>query len=152
MSKRNLQTLQDQICEMAERLSEDEEHLTAAQLGEELRRSGINPDRLKQNVYQAAREIATRERARGQPASQYLQQAIDQFAPDDVIPRDEKMAIFKMKHWLDNLSAPFSLPTQFQAARAYRKSNNVSNDEQADLDTLEQQLKDEIQQQDDTES
>ena len=147
MPKRDLQRLQDQIREMAQRMTEGEECLTATELGEELRRSGIAPEKLKQRFYEAARDIATRERSANRLAPPSLQQAIDQFAPDDIMPRDEKTALSRMTRWLDRLSAPLSVPEEeaFEATRAYRKADEISEDEKADLDELEKQLKDEIQ-------
>lgn len=146
MPRRDPQRLQDQIREIAQRLTEGEECLTAAELGEELRRSGIAPEKLKQRFYEAARDIETRERSANRPAPPSLQQAIDQFAPDDIMPRDEKIALSRMTRWLDRLSAPLSLPKKeaFEATRAYRKADEISEDEKVDLDELEKELKDEI--------
>ncbi len=149
MPKKDRQRLHDQIRETAKQLTEEEEHLTASQLGEELRRSGIDPEKLKQKFYEVAREIAERERAAGRPAPSYLQQAIDQFSPDDVMPHDEKAAVSKMQRWIQKLSDSFSLPEQFESQRAYRKSGEVSEEEKTDLNDLEQQLKDEIQKEND---
>ena len=153
MPKRDLQRLENQIREMAQRLIQGEEDLTAAELGEELRRSGIDPEKLKQRFYEAVREIATRERSANRPAPLSLQQAIDQFAPDEIVPRDEKTAVSRMTRWLGRLSAPLSLrKEELKAAHAYRKAGEISEDDKADLDELEKRLKDEIQGEDDAKS
>ena len=144
MPNRDLQRLQDQIREMAQRLTDGEEYLAFAELGEELRQSGIDPEQLKRRFYEAARDIATRERSANRPAPRSLRQAIDQFAPDGIMPRDEKTAVSRMTRWLDGLTAPLLPPDQFEAARAYRKAGDVSDEEKTDLDELEKRLKDEI--------
>lgn len=145
MPKRHLQRLQDQIREMAQRLTDGDEKLASAELGEKLRQSGIDPEQLKRRFYEAAQEITTRERSANRPAPRSLQQAIDQFAPDGIMPRDEKTAVSKMARWLNGLTAPLLLPDQFEAAHAYRKAGEVADEEKTDLDELEKRLKDEIQ-------
>jgi len=144
MSKRDLERLFDKIREMAERLTEGEEGKGSSQLASDLRQSGIDPDVLRRRFYEAAKEIAARERASGRPAPLALQQAIEQMAPDDVMPSDSKAAESKMARWLDRFSAPFALPECLETARAFRKAGEASESEQAELDDLERQLKDQI--------
>jgi hypothetical protein len=144
MPKRDLERLFDQIRQMAARLTEGDEGKGSSQLASDLRQSGIDPDILRRRFYEAARAIAARERTAGRPAPLALQQAIEQTAPDEVMPSDSKTAEAKMSRWIDRFSAPFALPADLETARAFRKRGDVDENEQAELDELEQQLKDEI--------
>lgn len=144
MPKRDTERLFDQIRKMADRLTEGDDAKPTSQLAGDLRQSGIDPDRLKQRFHEAAKAIAAIERAAGRPAPLALQQAIEQTAPDDVVPSDSKAAEAKMSRWLDRFSAPFALPADLEAARAFRKDGEVVPDEQAELDELENQLKKDI--------
>jgi hypothetical protein len=137
---------------MAERLTEGDDAKATSQLASDLRQSGIDPDVLKRRFHEAARAIAARERAAGRPAPLALQQAIEQTAPDDVVPSDNKAADAKMSRWLDKFSAPFALPADLEAARAFRKSGEVAPDEQTELDELEDRLKKDIRKEHDGET
>ena len=66
-------------------------------------------DRVRR-FHEAAKATAARERAAGRPAPLALQQAIEQTAPDDVMPSEARAAEAKMSRWLDKFSAPFALP------------------------------------------
>ena len=144
MPKRDLERLFDKIREMADRLTEGEEQKGSSQLAGDLRQSGIDADALRRRFYEAAKRIAARERGLGRPAPLALQQAIEQMAPDDIMPSDNKAAESKMVRWLDRFSTPFTVPEDLETARAFRKAGEVSAAEQAELDTLEKQLKDQI--------
>ena len=144
MPKRDLERLFDQIRQMAGRLTEGNESKGNSQLASDLRQSGLDPDILRRRFYEAARAIAARERTAGRPAPLALQQAIEQMAPDDVMPSDTKAAEAKMSRWIDKFSAPFALPADLEAARAFRKRGDVAENEQAELDELEEELKGEI--------
>jgi hypothetical protein len=81
-----------------------------------------------------------------------VQQAIEQLSPDNVMPSNETAAQSKMGRWLDKFSAAFSLPAKLEAVRAYRKSGDVTTEENADLDALEQELKDKLKKEHEGES
>lgn len=144
MPKRDLERVFDQIRQMADRLTDGEEGKGNSQLSSDLRESGIDPDILRRRFYEAAKAIAARERSAGRPAPLALQQAIEQMAPDDVIPSDTRAAEAKMARWLNRFSAPFAIPADLETARAFRKQGDVAVNEQAELDELEQELKDDI--------
>lgn len=57
-----------------------------------------------------------------------------------------------MSRWLDKFSAPFVLPSDLQAARAFRKSGEVAPEEQIELDALEEQLKNDVRKEHDGEA
>ena len=152
MAKRDTERLLDQIRQMADRLTEGDEAKTNSQLAADLRQSGIDPDVLKRRFHEAVKAIAARERAAGRPAPLALQQAIEQTAPEDVMPSDTRAAEAKMSRWLDKFSAPFAPPADLEAARAFRKSGEVAPNEQAELDELEDQLKKDIRNEHDRET
>ena len=152
MSKRDVERMFEDVREMAERLTAGEEKLAASQLADQLRQSGIDPDLLKKRLHEAVKGIAARERAAGRVAPLAVQQAIEQTAPDDVIPSSPKAAEEKMGRWLDRFGSGFSLPDQLGIARAYRKSGDVNESDQADLDSLEEDLKDRIKKKHDGEA
>ncbi len=144
MSKRDTERLFDQIRQIAVRLTEGDDTKPISQLAGDLRQSGIDPDALKRRFHEAAKAIAAKERASGRPAPLAVQQAIEQTAPDDVIPSDNKAAEAKMSRWLDKFSAPFAIPDDLEAVSAFRKRGEVAPDEQSELDELEEQLKNDI--------
>jgi hypothetical protein len=144
MAKRDVERMFDQVRELADRITAGEERLGASQLADQLRRSGIEPDVLKRRLHDAAKAIAARERAAGRVAPLGVQQAIEQTAPDDVIPSSPKAAEEKMRRWLERFGSGFDVPDQLEVARAYRKSGDVSDPELADLDDLERELKEAI--------
>jgi hypothetical protein len=152
MSKRDTERLLDQIRRMAERLTEGDDAKATSQLAGDLRQSGIDPDVLKQRFHEAAKAIAARERTAGRPAPLALQQAIEQTAPDDVVPLDNRAAEAKMSRWLDKFSTRFALPADLEGARAFRKSGEVAPNEQAELDELEDRLKKDIRKEHDGEN
>jgi hypothetical protein len=86
MPKRDVDRLFEEIRKMAERLTEGEAGKSSSQLESELRTTGVDPNLLRRRLYEGAKAIAARERAAGRPASLALQQAIEQMAPDDVLP------------------------------------------------------------------
>jgi hypothetical protein len=49
-----------------------------------------------------------------------------------------------MERWLDRFGGPYTVPEQLESVRAYRKSGEVSDGEQSELDDLEQRLKESI--------
>ena len=152
MPKRDTERLFEQIQKMADRLTAGDDAKSASQLAGDLRQSGIDPDFLKKRFHEAAKQLAARERAAGRPAPLALQQAIEQTAPDDVIPSDARTAEAKMSRWIERFSGSFALPADLEALRAFRKSGEVAPDEQSELDELEDQLKKDIRKDYDGES
>ncbi len=128
MPKRDTELLFNQIRRMADRLIEGDDAKGTPQIAGDLRESGIDPDALKQRFHDAAKAMAARERAAGRPAPLALRQAIEQTSRDDVMPSDDRAAEAKMSRWLDKFSAPFALPADLEAARAFRKSGEVAPD------------------------
>ena len=57
-----------------------------------------------------------------------------------------------MGRWLERFGSGFAIPDQLEVARAYRKSGEVSDSEQTDLDALEEDLKERIKKKHDGET
>lgn len=152
MPKRDTERLFEQIQKMTERLTAGDDAKPTSQLAGDLRQSGIDPDVLKKRFHEAAKQLAARERAAGRPAPLALQQAIEQTAPDDVMPSDSRAAEAKMSHWLERFSGSFALPADLETLRAFRKSGEVAPNEQCELDELEEHLKKDIRKEHDGES
>jgi len=152
MAKRDGERMFDSVREMAERLTEGEEKLATSQLSDQLRQSGVDPDALKKRFHEAVKQIAARELAAGRVAPLAVQQAIEQTAPDDVIPSSPRAAEERMGRWLERFGSGFSLPEQLEIMRAYRKSGDVTGSDQADLDSLEEDLKERIKKKHDEET
>ena len=106
----------------------------------------------EKRFYEAAKHLAARELEPQYACSLALQQAIEQTAPDDVMPSDARAAEAKMSRWLERFSGSFALPADLEALRAFRKSGEVAPDEQSELDELEEQLKKDIRNEHDGES
>ena len=153
MPKRDVDRILEHVHKLAERLTAGEENLGTSQMADHLRQSGIDPDALKKRFHEAAKAIAARERAAGRATPLGLQQAIEQTAPDDVVPSSLKAAETKMGSDGWNVSAGgFAVPDELEIARAYRKSRDVSESEQAELDDLERKLKETIKNKHDRET
>ena len=152
MPKRDVDRIFEHVHKLAERLTAGEENLGTSQMADHLRQSGIDPDALKKRFHEAAKAIAARERAAGRATPLGLQQAIEQTAPDDVVPSSQKAAERKMERWLERFGGGFAVPDELEMARAYRKSGDVSESEQAELDDLERKLKENIKKKHDRET
>jgi hypothetical protein len=70
-----------------------------------------------------------------------VKQAIDTTRPDNELPHDASGARAFGERWLDKFLSAIVLPADFQVARAYRKSDDLSDADKADLDRLEEDLK-----------
>jgi hypothetical protein len=68
------------------------------------------------------------------------------------MPSDKRTAETKMSRWLDKFSSPFALPANLEVGRAFRKSGEIPSDEQAELDQLEELLKEDIKKEHDGEA
>jgi hypothetical protein len=144
MPNRDVDRVFEQVRELAERLTAEDRALSRSQLADQLLQTGIDPDALKSRFHLALKAVAARERAAGRAAPLSLQQAIEQTAPEDSAPTSQKMAEKKMERWIERFGGPYTMPDLLEAARAYRKSGDVSQAEQAELDEFEQQLKESI--------
>jgi hypothetical protein len=70
-----------------------------------------------------------------------MKRAIDTTRPDEQFPLDISAARAFAERWLDSFLSTFVLPASFQVSRAYRKSDDLSDLDKADLDRLEEELK-----------
>jgi hypothetical protein len=141
MSKQKTEQFLEEVRRIAQSLGEGDESLSPEQVRAHLRESGVDPDSLKARFHQAALKLAERERLANRSVSLLLKQAIDTTRPDDRLPNNISAARAFAERWLDKFSSAFVLPANFQVSRAYRKSDDLSDLDKADLDRLEDELK-----------
>lgn len=141
MSKQKTERYLDEVRRIAQNLGEGDESLSPEQVRAHLREAGVNPDELKARFHEAALKLAERERLANRSVSLLLNQAIDTTRPDNQLPHDVSRARAFAERWLDKFLSAFVLPDNFQVARAYRKSDDLSDLDKADLDRLEEELK-----------
>ena len=141
MSKRKTEKLFEEIRRLADCFSEGEENLAAEELRKRLSESGIDVDELKARFHTAAKQIAQREILANRSVPALLRQAIDSTRPVTDILRDPIAARKVVDSWLESFSAPFKVPQNLEACRAYRKTGEVSESELKELDRLEDDLK-----------
>lgn len=144
MSKRRTERLLEVIRRMAAQLEEGDESLSRDELRDHLREAGVNPDELRARFHQMARRMAERERLANRPVPLALEQAIDATRPEDQMPSNPASARIFADRWLDRFSSAFVIPSNLEAARAYRKTGDVSEVDQEELDRLEQELKEKV--------
>jgi len=144
MSKRKTERLLEEIRRMAERLGEGDSALNHEEVRNELRETGIDPDELKARFHEAAKRLAERERLANRFVPLSLKQAIDATRHGDQVPNDPGAARVFAERWLNKFRLLFELPEDLQVARAYRKSENLSETDQMDLDQLEKDLKEKV--------
>jgi|ERR1035437_10152622 paraquat-inducible protein B len=150
MSRKARERLLQQLREQVERFSPDEESLTRAEVQDALREAGSDPEELREWLNATARQLANTQRAKGRPAPDYLQQAIDLSSPPDQLPRDEKTALQKAREWIQSMTAgPGKLSDDVEIIRAYRSRGDLSEEDQRVLDAAEEQLRDQIKKQSD---
>jgi hypothetical protein len=141
MSKQKTEQFLEEVRRIAQNLGEGDESLSPEEVRTHLRETGIDPDELKARFHQAALKLAERERLANRIVSSLLKQAIETTRPDDELPRDISLARAFAERWLDKFASAFALPVNFQISRAYRKSDDLSDLDKADLDKLEEELK-----------
>ncbi len=141
MSKRKTEKLFEEIRRLADCFSEGEENLATDELRKRLSESGVDVDELKARFHTAAKQIAQRERLASRSVPALLSQAIESTRPATDMPRDPVAARKVADSWLESFSAPFKVPQNLEACRAYRKTGDVSESELKELDRLEDDLK-----------
>lgn len=144
MSKRKTERLFEEIGQMAAHLGEGDESLSRDEARDQLRETGIDPDELKARFHEMAKRLAERERLAERPVPLSLKQAIDATRPGDQMPSNPASARTFADRWLDRFRSAFILPPNLEAARAYRKTGDVSQLDKKDLDRLERELKEKV--------
>ena len=150
MSRKARERLLQQFREQVERFSPNEESLTRAEVQDALRAAGSDPEKLREWLNATARQLADAQRAKGRPAPDYLQEAIDLSGPPDQLPRDEKTALQKARDWFQSMTVgPGDLTDDFEIIRAYRSRGELSEEDKRVLDAAEEQLRNQIKKQSD---
>jgi hypothetical protein len=144
MSKRKIERLFEEIRRMAAQLEEGDESLSRDELRDRLLEGGVDPDDLKARFHQTAQRMAERERLADRSVPLALQQAIDSTRPEGQIPSNPASARIFADRWLDRFSSAFVVPSNLEAARAYRKTGDVTDLDKEELDRLERELKEKV--------
>jgi hypothetical protein len=152
MSKRKTERLFEEIRRMAEQLGGDNSALSQEEIRNELRETGIDPEDLKARLHAAAKRLAEREIQSNRMVPLYLKQAFDATRPGDQLPSDPAAAYAFVDRWLDRFRSVVVLPADLAVARAYRKSGDLSETEQLDLDQLEEELKEKVKKENEQET
>ena len=149
MSKRKTERLFEEIAQMAAHLGEGDESLSRDETRNELRETGIDPDELKARFHEMAKRLAERERSADRPVPLSLRQAIDATRPGDEMPSNPASARIFADRWLERFRSAFTLPANLEAARAYRRTGDVSELDKRELDRLERELKEKVKREND---
>jgi len=149
MSKRKIDRLFDQICEMTKALSEDDEALTGDEVRSQLRQTGIDPDDLTVRFHEKVKQLAQRERMANRSISQSLKRAVDSTQSKGQLASDPTKSTDSADHWLEKFTSAFALPPTLEGARAYRALDDISAPDQKGLDELEAELKERVKKEND---
>jgi hypothetical protein len=141
MSKRKVEKLFEEVKRLANSLGEEDNSLNMEQVRAQLRETGVDPDQLKARLHGRLQDLAKRERLANRIVSSSLKQAIETTRPDDEMPRTPHAAHSFVEKWLDKLKSPFVLPFDVETCRAYRKSSEISEKDERDLDQIERDFK-----------
>lgn len=142
MSKRDREKLVRDVQELAARLTEADDLLTPAEVRSTLALAGCDPENLRETLHRAARALADRQRAKGKPAPLAVQQVIEATGPAHEIPGDLRRALEKATRWVKSLGEPIAPPLgELAVLRGYRKTGELSANDQKLLDELEEELK-----------
>jgi hypothetical protein len=144
MSKKKTDRLFEDIRNMAMRLTEDDEALTAEEVRKELRETGVDADDLRVRFHESVKKLAERERLANRAVPLSLKRAVDSTRPMDQLPSDPVAATAFAKRWLERFRSTFALPASLEGARAYRALDNLSEPDQRGLDELEAELKEKV--------
>jgi hypothetical protein len=144
MSKQKTERFFEQVRRIAQDIGEGEEALTPEQVRARLRETGVDPDSLKARLHEVALKLAEKERLANRSVSPLLEQAIDTTRPEGQFPHSPAVAATLAQRWLDKFTSTIVLPTNLEVQRAYRNSDDLSDFDKADLDQLEQRLKQKV--------
>jgi hypothetical protein len=104
--------------------------------------AGCDTGQLRERLHQLSQSIANAGYAKGRTAPDYLLQVIDLTRPPGDLPRDPKHALTKARQWLTAYTKPPSVNlANVQIARLYRKSGNLSTNDEQLIDALEEKLR-----------
>jgi hypothetical protein len=144
MSKHKNEQMLEEVRHLVQSLEEDDESLSTEERRVLLRETGVNPEELRARFHEAALKLTKRELLASRSVSQLLKRAIDTTRPDDQLPQDMSAARSFAGRWLDKFMSTFVLPSDFQVCRSYRKSDDLSDEDKAELDRLEEELKQKV--------
>lgn len=144
MSKRRTERLIEEIGRMAARLGDGDEALSRDETRNQLQETGIDPDELKARFHELAKRLAERERLADRPVPLSLKQVVDATRPGDQMPSNPASARIFADRWLERFRSAFIMPSNLEAARAWRKSGDLSQLDKKELERLERELKEKV--------
>jgi hypothetical protein len=139
MAKRDREKLLREVQELADRFSEADDLLTPADVRSTLEMAGCDDEQLREQLYRAAHELAAKQRAKGKAAPLAVQQVVEATGLVEM-PSDLRTALEKAKRWVTSFGQPVPVG-DLGVVRAYRKSKDLSENDQRLLDDLEEELK-----------
>lgn len=148
MTRKQQERLLSEVAALADRLSEVDDALSAAELDEHLREAGIDPAALGRRLHDGVKAIMARLSEAGKPVPRYLTQVADATAPlEEIASLSPKAALEKLRGWVQEIRERASMPSAplseeaLAVLRAYRKTGDLTREDARLLDELETQLK-----------
>ena len=148
MARKQLDRLLSEVAALADRLSEVDDTLAAAELDEHLRAGGSDPAALTQRLHHGVRTVMARLSQAGKPVPRHLTRVAEATAPlEEIATLNPKAALHRLKGWVREMHDRASLPSPpipqetLAVLRAYRKSGDLTPEDTQLLDELEAQLK-----------
>jgi hypothetical protein len=145
MTRKELERLLAEAASLADRLAEPLEGLSSDELDVALAEAGSNPHQLRAGFHERLRSLESRLSQSGKTVPRSLVRAIEATAPvDQLAQRNPKAAEGRLRLWVRGFAlgvAPLTPARAPQIARAYRKSDALSDNDSRLLDELESELK-----------
>lgn len=145
MTRKELERLLEQAASLAERLTEPLEALSSDELDVSLAEAGTNPGQLRAGFHERLRSLESRLSQAGKTVPRLLARVIETTAPlEQLAQSNPKAAEGHLRLWVRAFTHGVALMTPTPApeiARAYRKSDALSDNDSRLLDELESELK-----------
>jgi hypothetical protein len=145
MTRKELERLLAEAASLADRLTEPLETLSSDELDGALAEAGILPDELRTAFHERLRSLESRLNEAGKNVPISLLRVIAATAPvEQLAQTNPRAAESRLRGWLRGFThrvatmAPARLP---EIARAYRKTEGLSDNDSRLLDELETELK-----------
>lgn len=145
MTRKELERLLAEAAALADRLTEPLEALSSDELDLSLAEAGNNPGQLRAAFHERLRSLESRLNEAGKTVPRSLARVIEATAPvEQLAQRNPKAAEGRLRLWVRGFThgvAPMIPSRAPEIARAYRKSDALSDNDSRLLDDLESELK-----------
>ncbi len=153
MSKRTARRQIEQLETIMESLFPDIESLTSAERKALLAEGDCDLDGARLRLHDMAKDIAQQQRRKGKISPPYLARVAEQTGDASVLPKNPLDAIRKAKNHISSLLAPPpQTPREIVHAFRERGTGEFSKRDHDTLDTLEEELREHVEQQEDDET